>query len=217
MHFRATSGSWNNGAMYVPAKFALDLDAAWEVVRDAGAGNLVIATSEGLVSVFVPVVVSDDRRTLSSHVARANPFWRAVQDGAEVLALFVSASAYVSPSNYPSRLEDPRVVPTWNYVAAEVHGRIHVHDDAEWTVDQVRRQTERFEMARSPRWSVDDTPEDYVALQARAIVGISIDVTSVEAKSKLSQNRPKADHDSVRENLAQGDWRERDVAGRMGE
>ena len=203
--------------MYVPAKFVIAQDAAWDVVRDAGAGAVVVATPDGLASVYVPFVVSDDRRSLSTHVARANPFWRAVEDGSEALVLFVAASAYVSPTLYPSRFDDPGVVPTWNYVAAEVRGRIHVHDDHDWSARQVRRQTENFEASRSPQWSVDDAPVDYVARQVRAIVGISIEVTSIEGKSKLSQNRPGSDHDSVRENLRGGVWAERNVADRMDE
>ena len=201
--------------MYVPAKFTLAEEAAWDVVLEAGAGTLVVAGADGLASVFVPVVVSDDRRTLSTHVARANPWWRVAEDDAEVLAIFVAASAYVSPSYYPSRLEDPRVVPTWNYVAAEVRGRVHVHDDADWTAIQVRRQTERFEASRSPQWRVDEAPEAYVSLQLKAIVGISIDVTSITGKAKLSQNRPALDHDSVREHLSGGGYADRNVADRM--
>ena len=108
--------------MYVPPSFAVDEDDAWRVVDDAGAGMLVIQSDDGLSSVYVPVIVSDDRRTMRMHVAKANPWWKSVGDGAEVLALFLAASAYVTPSYYPSRLENPGVVPTWNYVAAEVRG-----------------------------------------------------------------------------------------------
>lgn len=203
--------------MYVPAKFVLDDQAAWDVVLNAGAGTLVAQTSEGLASVFVPVVLSDDRRSLSTHVARANPWWRCVDEGAEVIAIFVAASAYVSPSFYPSRFEDPGVVPTWNYVAAEVRGRVHIHDDQEWLARQVRSQTGNFEASRSPQWRVEDAPEDFVARQLKAIVGISVDALTIEGKAKLSQNRPQIDHDSVRENLGRGTVTERNVAGRMGD
>ena len=201
--------------MYVPPTFALDDDASWDVVRDAGAATLVYSGESGLVSVFVPVVVSPDRALLRAHVARANPWWRSIDDGAEVLGLFVSASAYVSPSYYPSRFEDPGVVPTWNYVAVEVRGRLHVHDDAAWLGEQVRDLTSTFEAGRTPQWRVDDAPADYVERQLRAIVGITIDVESIEGKAKLSQNRPDVDHDAVRDHLGAGTLAERNVASRM--
>ena len=201
--------------MYVPAKFEIDEEASWAVVRDAGAGMLVRTSEHGLASVFVPVVVDEDRTTIRAHVARGNPWWRSIDDGSEVLALFVAASAYVSPNYYPSRFEDPGVVPTWNYVAAEVRGRLHVHDDASWLDDQVRTLTATFESGQRPPWRVEDAPAAYIERQLKAIVGVTIDVVSIEGKAKLSQNRPTIDHDSVRDHLERGSTNERNVASRM--
>ncbi len=201
--------------MYVPPKHAIDEEAAWAIIREAGAGMLVVAKSDGLQSVFVPVVVSEDRTKILSHVAKANSWWRSLNDGDEVLGLFLVASAYVSPSNYPSRFESPGVVPTWNYVAAEVRGRLTVHDDPDWLQRQVRVLTSQFEAGRSPQWHVEDAPSEYVDRQVKAIVGIEIDVVAIQGKAKLSQNRPEVDHDSVRDNLAQGSPADRNVAARM--
>jgi len=201
--------------MYVPPKHAVDEDAAWRIVREAGAGMLVVATPDGLQSVFVPVVVNDDHTKILSHLARANSWWRSLKDGDEVLGLFLVASAYVSPTNYPSRFESPGVVPTWNYVATEVRGRLTIHEDPEWLLRQVRLVTEQFEAGRSPQWLLDDAPSEYVARQVKAIVGIEIDVVAIQGKAKLSQNRPEVDHDAVRDNLAQGTPAERNVAARM--
>jgi transcriptional regulator len=201
--------------VYVPPKHAIDEAAAWEIVREAGAGMLVASSPDGLQSVFVPVVVSDDHTRILTHVARANSWWRSLRDGDEVLCLFLVASAYVSPSNYPSRFEAPGVVPTWNYVAAEIRGCVTVHDDPEWLQRQVRLLTDQFEAGRSPVWRVEDAPSEYVERQVKAIVGIEIEVVAVQGKAKLSQNRPEIDHDSVRGNLAQGTPAERNVAARM--
>jgi transcriptional regulator len=201
--------------VYVPPKHAIDDKAAWKIVREAGAGMLVVETPEGLQSVFVPVVVGEDRTKILTHVAKANPWWRSLSDGDEVLALFVVASAYVSPSNYPSRFDNPGVVPTWNYVAAEVRGRLSVHDDPTWLHQQVRLVTDQFEEGRSPEWHVEDASADYVERQVKAIVGIEIDVVAITGKAKLSQNRPPVDHDSVRDHLAVGNPAERNVAARM--
>lgn len=202
--------------VYVPPKFTVDDEDAWRIVGDAGAGVLVNATSSGLQSVFVPVIVSEDRRLLTAHVARANPWWRAVEEGAEILALFVAASAYVSPSLYPSRQEDPRVVPTWNYVAAEVRGRATVRHEPEWKLDQVRALTGHFEAGRDPEWLLDQLDEHYRDQQLRAIVGVEIEVVEIIGKAKLSQNRPAIDHDRVREHFAHGSLAEQNVAKRMG-
>ena len=58
----------------MPPKFAVDDISAWRIVNDAGAGMLVIATEDELESVFVPVIVSEDRATMWSHLAKANPW-----------------------------------------------------------------------------------------------------------------------------------------------
>jgi transcriptional regulator len=201
--------------VYVPPKHALDEAAAWRVVREAGAGMFVVSTATGLQSVYVPVIVSDDHSTVLTHVARANPWWRGLHDGDDVLGLFLVASAYVSPTNYPSRFEDSGVVPTWNYVAAEIRGRVTVHDDPEWLQQQVRSLTRQFESGRSPEWRVEDASIAYVDRQVKAIVGIEVDVLAIQGKAKLSQNRPAIDHDAVRDNFAQGTPAERNVAARM--
>ena len=202
--------------MYVPPKFAVDVEAAWDVVREAGAGMLVLAGRDGLASVFVPVLISEDRTRLRAHLAKANPWWDAADEGAEVLGLFVTASAYVTPTWYPTREENPGAVPTWNYVAAEVRGRLHRHPEVEWMREQVTDLTDHFEEGLDPRWWVSDAPAHYIDQQLKAIVGVEIEVLSIEGKAKLSQNRPEVDHDSVRDHLAEGSPAERNVARRMG-
>ncbi len=176
---------------------------------------LVIQSESGLASVYVPVIVGEDRRIIRTHVARANPWWKSVGEGAEVLALFLAASAYVTPSHYPSRLENPGVVPTWNYVAAEVRGRATIHDDLEWKLAQTSAVTSHFERGRDPEWRADDLDSHFREQQLKAIVGVELEVISIEGKAKLSQNRPDVDRRSVRDHFVEGSLMERNVAKRM--
>jgi transcriptional regulator len=94
------------------------------------------------------------------------------------------------------------VVPTWNYVTAHVYGRLVVHDDPAWLDSLVRRLTDRHEATSARPWSVDDAPRDFIMGQLRAIVGVELIISRVEAKFKLSQNRSAADIDGVTEGLA---------------
>ena len=110
--------------------------------------------------------------------------------------------AYVSPSFYASKAEHGRVVPTWNYLTAHVYGELVVHDDAGWVEALVRRLTDLHEGGTAAPWSVDDTPPAYVAGQLRAIVGLELRISRVEAKAKLSQNQPVADVEGVVAGLA---------------
>jgi transcriptional regulator len=111
----------------------------------------------------------------------------------ESLVIVRGADAYISPGWYQSKKDHGRVVPTWNYITAHVYGTLVVHDDPVWVEDLVRRLTTKHEAGMDHPWSVDDAPAPFVAGQLRAIVGVELAITRIEAKAKLSQNRPEAD------------------------
>jgi transcriptional regulator len=194
--------------MYIPAHFAAGEDAVRELLDGHGAADLVTVTPQGLVATMLPFVHDPDageRGSLLGHVARNNPHWQLPAEG-EALVIVRGGDAYVTPSWYASKAEHGRVVPTWDYVTAHVHGRLVVHDEPAWVEDVVRRLTARHEAARSEPWAVDDAPEAYVRGQLRAIVGVEVVISRIEAKFKLSQNKPDADIDGVAGGLeAQGD------------
>jgi transcriptional regulator len=130
-------------------------------------------------------------------VARNNAQWKHEARG-EALVIVRGPDAYITPGWYAAKTEHGRVVPTWNYVTAHVYGRFTVHDDAVWTENLVRRLTSKHEASRGENaWSVDDAPRAFIEGQLRAIVGVELEITRIEAKAKLSQNRPAADIEGV--------------------
>jgi transcriptional regulator len=181
--------------MYVPAHFAAPEDALAQLLAAPGAVDLVSSTAQGLTATTLPMVHDPVAGTLDGHLARGNPQWR--DTVGPVLVIVRGPDAYVSPSWYASKSEHGRVVPTWDYVLAHVHGRLVVHDDPGWLAAHVRRLTGAHEDGRPAPWSVDDAPERFVAGQLRAIVGVEVRIDRVEAKWKLSQNRPGGDIDGV--------------------
>jgi transcriptional regulator len=190
--------------MYVPAAFAMSDEDIRALLVGHGAADLVTSTPQGLLATMLPFVFDPDageHGALLGHVARNNPQWREPAAG-ESLVIVRGTDAYVSPSWYASKAEHGRVVPTWNYVTAHVYGRLVVHDDPVWVEALVRRLTEQREAALPHPWSVDDAPAAFVAGQLRAIVGLELQITRIEAKAKLSQNRPPADVDGVVAGLA---------------
>ena len=104
---------------------------------------------------------------------------------------------YVTPSWYPTKRETQKVVPTWNYVTVQAWGRPRLVEDAAWLRRQIDDLTRAREAARPAPWAVSDAPEDYLAAQMKAIVGIEIPIARIEGKWKLSQNRPAADRAGV--------------------
>ena len=186
--------------MYVPDHFAAPGDAAVaELLAQHGAADLITATDSGLLATLLPFSYEPDRGergALLGHVARNNDQWRLPAIG-EALVIVRGPDAYVSPTWYASTAEHGRVVPTWNYITAHLYGNLIVHDDVAWLSALVRRLTEKHESGKTPRWSVDDAPGSYISGQLRAIVGMEIAITRVEAKWKLSQNRSAADAEGV--------------------
>ena len=117
------------------------------------------------------------------------------------------ADAYISPSWYPSKGEHGKVVPTWNYEVVHVRGELRAHDDA-WTEQLVRDLTDHHEASMTSPWSVDDAPPEYIERMLKAIVGVSLQVTEVVAKRKLSQNRAADDLTGAADGLEQRDRRQ---------
>ncbi|TLM73256.1 FMN-binding negative transcriptional regulator [Pseudarthrobacter sp. NamB4] len=185
--------------MYIPAHFAADSDTIQGLLGKPGAANLVTMTSHGLAATLLPFVYdpdAGDHGSLQGHLARNNTQWTETAVG-EALAIIQGPDAYISPSWYASKAEQGRVVPTWNYTTVHAYGRLVIHQDAAWLDQQVRRLTEVHETGLHHPWSVDDAPERFISGQLRAIVGVELIISRIEAKAKLSQNRPDADVDGV--------------------
>ena len=186
--------------MYVPAHFAAPDGALGELLARAPLADLVTNGPDGLIATPLPLLFEPDRGphgTLLGHVARNNPHWRAAADppsqAPDSLVILRGPDAYISPTWYASTAAHGRVVPTWNYLTVHAHGHLIAHDDAAWTFEVVRRLTEHFEDGFTPPWTVDDPPPRFIDGQLKAIVGIEIVLTSIEAKYKLGQNRTAED------------------------
>ena len=204
--------------MYMPPAFRdEDRDSLFATIHAARLANLVTATAEGPQVSPLPLLLDESEGefgTLYGHLARANAQWRLPVIG-EAVAVFMGPDAYITPGWYATKRRTGKDVPTWNYVTVHAHGPLVVRDDAAWLEDVVRRLSERHEAGRDHPWSVDDAPRDYVESQLRAIMGVEMRITRLEAKRKLSQNRIADDMAGVVAGLAQGSPEERAVATEM--
>lgn len=182
--------------MYVPDHFAEPSAAeAAAVIAAAPLGCLVAQTGAGLVANHIPMLLTPDGSALIGHVALANDLHRIVEEGQEALVIFRGEEGYVSPNFYPSKAEHHRHVPTWNYQAVHVHGAIRFQHDERAkraVVGLLTRDHER-RVNGAAGWRMADAPPDFMTGMLAAIVAFRIDIRSVLAKSKLSQNRAEGD------------------------
>ncbi|TMF40120.1 MAG: FMN-binding negative transcriptional regulator [Chloroflexi bacterium] len=209
--------------MYIPDHFRPTDDEVGELLANLDAVELVTATDEGLLATFLPLIheppgaspEAGEHGRLLGHVARNNRQWT-VPPLDEALVIARGPEAYISPAWYPTKREHGRVVPTWNYITAHIHGRLVVQDDPAWVERNVRALVARHESRRAKPWSVDDAPPEFISGQLRAIVGIEVVISRIEAKLKLSQNRSKADVEGAIDGLEDiGDARSLATAAAM--
>ncbi len=175
------------------------------VVRSVGAVSMVTLTGSELMSTLVPVLVdgTPEDPVLIGHIAKANPQWQKTDTSADALAICVGANGYVSPSFYPSKLTDPKVVPTWNFVQVQAHGRVEfIHDKAE-LLSIVESLTNKHEQDRPDPWSVADAPDEFIEAKLAGIVGLRMTVERLDGSFKLGQDRSEADRAGV---VAGSDW-----------
>ena len=159
-------------------------------------GAWVCPTPQGLIANHVPFLLDrsrGERGTLVAHVSRANPVWRALPHAGRSIVLFRGPQAYITPNWYPTKTTHGQVVPTWDYVAANVHGTARAIDEINALRDLVERLTQRHESGQPTPWKITDAPGRYIDKMLRAIVGIEIPIDRIEAKLKASQDEAMDD------------------------
>ena len=184
--------------MYIPSHFEENRsEELHRVIHENPLGALVLNGPSGLDANHLPFELNekDGFVVLLAHVARSNPLWREAQDGDEVLVVFRGVDAYISPNWYPSKQELHNVVPTWNYQAVNVHGKIYIRDDEVFVRKLLARLTHTHEsrLGQEQPWRMTDAPKAFMDQKIAAVVGIEIKVERMVGKWKLSQNRLDGD------------------------
>ena len=178
--------------MYTPGHFVMPEDRVAELLASAETAQLVTARPSGPVATLLPVLydpTTGPHGSLLFHLMRPNDQWRDPGLG-EALAILSGPDAYVAPEWFASFGVAPGV-PTWNYVTVHAYGRLVVHDDAAWVRDVVERLSARF------GYDLAQVDAAAAARMLRAVVGVELVISRVEAKAKLSQNKAPGDVEGV--------------------
>jgi transcriptional regulator len=184
--------------MYVPEDFASDdMGLARALVEAHAFGMLVAGRGDGAFEItHVPFVLDPGEPfgRLRAHVARGNPIAEMLERPLPVVAVFTGPHGYVTPRWY----EQPHdSVPTWNYTAVHVHGMARRLDDESDVRRLLGDLTARHERGATEPWTLADLTPERLERSLRGITAFAIEVTRVESKRKLSQNKSAADRAGV--------------------
>jgi transcriptional regulator len=201
--------------VYIPEAFRETRpDRLQAFIRQHSFGLVVSQQAGRLEASHLPLLLEADRGpqgTLVGHMARANPQWRGFVAGSELLVIFSGPHAYISPSWYETRLS----VPTWNYAAVHAYGTPRLIEEPAALRRILEALVRTHEAPLDDPWPMD-LPDDYLERMMRAIVGFEIEITRLEGKLKLGQNRAPADQlGAIAGLLRQDDPASAEVAGLM--
>jgi transcriptional regulator len=177
--------------MYTPDAFEMrDPAKIGEVIAENGFAALISKDGDSLFASHLPFLHhpgGGKNGRLASHMARANRHWQ-LFDGGEVLVVFQGPHAYISPSCYVAEV----AVPTWNYATVHVYGIPRLMETEAELIAVLDETVQKYEGGRAAPWK-PNLPADLQAKLHGAIVGFEVDITRIEAKFKLGQNRSRED------------------------
>lgn len=180
--------------MYIPSYYKNEDRTEIEAFLKANAFGILVNTVNGkLWATHIPLELVesvDGKQALVGHISKENPQWHGFAPDEEVMAIFCGPHAYVSSSWY-----DFEGVPTWNYSAIHIYGKIKILNEAE-TVASLKSLVDKYEAGRENPTRVENLSRKTM-MMARAIVTFEIEITDIQAKKKHSQNRDAKNYDSV--------------------
>ncbi|WP_043319643.1 FMN-binding negative transcriptional regulator [Microbulbifer sp. HZ11] len=177
--------------MYTPKHFSVsDRQELSHFIRNNAFGQLISNHNHRPEASHLPFLLSADGERLTCHLARQNPQLEKL-DGQQVLVIFNGPHAYISPRWYQSAS-----VPTWNYQSVHVYGTARTFNDAERLMTLVDQLSQKYESGAEKPWQPEYSPK-----LLRAITGVEIEISDIQGKYKLSQNRSTEDRQSVVEAL----------------
>ena len=182
--------------MYIPPAFALtDPKKIAEIMSAHSFGILVSKDGDSVFASHLPFLHEPGRGkngTLISHMAKANRHWQLFAAGEESLVIFTGPHAYISPNWYATKV----AVPTWNYVTVHAYGKATLLERPEQLESVLNETVKKHESGLPQPWQ-PNLPDELKTRLHQAIVAFEIEITRIEGKFKLGQNRSPEDQQKM--------------------
>ena len=156
-------------------------------------GILINQTDGKLWATHIPLVLDinkNGKQILFGHISKENPQWKSFADNDEILAVFSGPHSYLSSSWY-----DHENVPTWNYIAVHVYGKIKIIE-GEAVIESLKKLVDKYEQKSENPIRIEDLSKKTMR-QTNGIVAFEIEINEIQAQHKLSQNRDKKNKDNI--------------------
>jgi transcriptional regulator len=162
------------------------------LIEEIGFGMVFATTPDGPRVAHVPLLSTGDG-AVQFHLARGNAL-TAHLNGMTALAVVNGPDGYVSARWYADKTR----VPTWNYIAIELEGRVR-RLDADGLLGLLEGLSDRHEarIVEGEFWKIDKVPEDNLRKLLSAIVGFELEIQAWRPTLKLSQNAKPEDRERV--------------------
>lgn len=187
--------------MYIPELYKNEnQQEIQEFIHKNGFAILVNQTDGKLWATHTPLMLEekDGKQFLMGHISKENPQAEGFKANDAILAIFSGVHTYISSSWY-----DHENVPTWNYIAVHVYGKLRIHS-LEEAIEGLKRLVDKYEAQSENPVRVEDLSKKTM-LQARGIVSFEIEISAIEAKKKLSQNRDDKNYKNIIAKLEDSD------------
>ncbi|MCM3767589.1 FMN-binding negative transcriptional regulator [Neobacillus niacini] len=182
--------------MYIPKHFKLDdEETICDFIESYSFATLFSQHNGEPYATHLPLLLNKSENALYGHFARPNEQWKDAENQ-QVLAVFQGPHCYISPSWY----ETAKAVPTWNYVAIHVYGKLEIVEDPNVIADSLHEMVSKYEQPDSP-YSLNDVDPHYIEGMTKGIVAFKINITKMDAKAKLNQNHPVERQELIIKNL----------------
>jgi transcriptional regulator len=158
-----------------------------------GFGILVNQTNGKLCATHIPLELDtnkEGKEILLGHISKENPQWKGFADNDQVLAIFSGPHSYISSSWY-----NHENVPTWNYIAVHVYGKIKIIE-GKAVIDSLKKLIDKYEQNSDNPIRIANLSEQTM-MQTRGIVAFEIEIQEIQATKKMSQNRDDIDHSNI--------------------
>ncbi len=194
--------------MYIPHYYRNEnITEVKQFIQENSFGILVNQVDGKPWATHIPLALDHDedgRAFLASHISKANPQWKEFEKQPEVLCIFNGPHSYISSSWY-----EEEEVPTWDYIAVHVYGKLSILSEEE-VMKSLHNLVNKYEKDSENPVSLHDMSSKTLN-QVKGVVGFKIEIKDIQAAFKLSQTRQQ-DHTSIIKNLNTKDVTSQEIA-----